>query len=237
MTTRIDTGDRVRGVTPLSRRAILGGAAAGFALAANGLFLPEGLQETEAREGANNGELGGRHGKDHRGRDRDRHRHRRDRDHRRHRRDRDEESDRDRPRGPFDDQGERNIEFVFLNNNERGTDPIHVTCYSYKWGTEEAISSENKTARPDAGVGFKTTVKFASLYIDKDRHVVWAKNPFYTEPTIEIAMSGGGISTAGPKAMEVGAMLSLQRQAYKIDVKRLDDTKDYKLFTVTYRVH
>jgi hypothetical protein len=131
MTTCIDSGGRVGGLAALSRRAILGGAAAGFALAANGLFLPERLQETEAREGANNGELGGRHGKDHRGRDRDRHRNRRDRDLRRHRRDRDEEPDRDSPRGPFDDQGVRNIEFVFLNDNERGTDPVQVTCYSY----------------------------------------------------------------------------------------------------------
>ena len=52
-----------------SRRALLGGAAGGFALAASGLFLPARLEEARAREGAYDGVLGGRHGKNRRGRD------------------------------------------------------------------------------------------------------------------------------------------------------------------------
>ena len=53
----------------VSRRGIVRVAAGAFTLAAGGLFLPEWLEEAEAREGAHDGELGGRHGNDHRGRD------------------------------------------------------------------------------------------------------------------------------------------------------------------------
>jgi hypothetical protein len=54
-----------------NRRALLRLATGGFALAASGLLLPGWLaEEAEAREGAYGGELGGRRGKDRRGRHR-----------------------------------------------------------------------------------------------------------------------------------------------------------------------
>ena len=56
--------------TERTRREVLRAATAGFALAASGLFLPHGLEQTAAREGANDGELGGRHGRDRKGRHR-----------------------------------------------------------------------------------------------------------------------------------------------------------------------
>jgi hypothetical protein len=65
-----------------SRRALLG-AASGFALVASGLFLPEWMEETEARKGAYGGKLGGRHGKNRRGRDKQKRRKRRHGKHRR----------------------------------------------------------------------------------------------------------------------------------------------------------
>jgi hypothetical protein len=55
--------------TLLNRRAVLSGAMVGFVLTAGGLFLPDDMAETEARDSAYDGQLGGRHGKDHRGRD------------------------------------------------------------------------------------------------------------------------------------------------------------------------
>jgi len=61
-----------------SRRRLLRAATGGFALAACGLFLPAGLEETAAREGALGGAMGGRHGKNHRGREHRRHQHKRD---------------------------------------------------------------------------------------------------------------------------------------------------------------
>jgi hypothetical protein len=51
-----------------TRRRLLSAATGGFALAASGLFLPNGLQVADARDGAAGGRLGGRHRKDHRGR-------------------------------------------------------------------------------------------------------------------------------------------------------------------------
>lgn len=52
--------------TDTTRRLLLRAAVGRFTLAASGLFLLQGLEETEAREGAAGGRLGGRHGKDHR---------------------------------------------------------------------------------------------------------------------------------------------------------------------------
>jgi len=60
-----------------SRRLLLGAAAGGFALAANGLFLPERLEGVDAREGALGAARGGRRGKNHKGRHG--HRHKKDR--------------------------------------------------------------------------------------------------------------------------------------------------------------
>jgi hypothetical protein len=53
-----------------TRRRLLRAATGGFALAACGLLLPAGPGETDAREGALGGAMGGRHGKDRRGRHR-----------------------------------------------------------------------------------------------------------------------------------------------------------------------
>ena len=58
--------------TGATRRRLLRAATGGFALAASGLFLPEGPEEADAREGALGGAKGGRHGKDLQGRSRHR---------------------------------------------------------------------------------------------------------------------------------------------------------------------
>ncbi|MFN8593704.1 MAG: hypothetical protein U0031_19760 [Thermomicrobiales bacterium] len=54
----------------LNRRGLLGDAVGGLVLAASGLFVPQWLEESEAREGAFGGRLGGRHGRNRRGRNR-----------------------------------------------------------------------------------------------------------------------------------------------------------------------
>ncbi len=225
-------GDAIRpaeadpGAMP-NRRALLRAGAGGFALAASGLVLPEWLHnEAEAREGAYDGKLGGRHGKNRRDRG--------NRTRRRHRRDRDKKPDRDPPKGIIDDEGVLNIQFIFVNNNGAGSEPIGVTCYSYAWGTNTVVGEETKSVRSETGASFTTSVKHASLYIDHDRHVVWAKNPYWSYPTIEINMAAGGTSIAGPQGLEVGATPSLQRGAHKIGAQRLPDDNTYKIFTVSY---
>lgn len=55
-----------------SRRLLLRGTAGGLALAASGLFVPDWLEEAEARDGVLGGAKGGRHGKNRRGRHRKR---------------------------------------------------------------------------------------------------------------------------------------------------------------------
>jgi hypothetical protein len=56
----------------LSRRGLLQAAAGGMALAASGLLLSARLEDVAARPGAAGGALGGRHGKNRRGRDKSR---------------------------------------------------------------------------------------------------------------------------------------------------------------------
>lgn len=63
---------------PCSRRHLLEMTTRGFILGASGLLLPETAEDILARDGANGGELGGRRGKNRRGRDKGRN-HRKDR--------------------------------------------------------------------------------------------------------------------------------------------------------------
>ncbi|MFN8593192.1 MAG: hypothetical protein U0031_17180 [Thermomicrobiales bacterium] len=54
----------------LSRRRLLRAATGAFVLSASGLYLPATVEEADARSGALDGRLGGRHGRDRRGQDR-----------------------------------------------------------------------------------------------------------------------------------------------------------------------
>lgn len=54
----------------LNRRRLLRAATGAFVLTASGLYLPAAVEDAEAREGAYGGRLGGRRGKNRRGRDR-----------------------------------------------------------------------------------------------------------------------------------------------------------------------
>ena len=204
----------------MSRRGLMRAAAGAFVLTASGLYVPDAAEEAEAREGTFDAKVGGRHGKDHRGRDRGR-----DRD--RHRRDRDKEPDRDPPKGIFDND----IQFIFVNNNDAGSEPIGVTCEYWRGSTLDVI---DKTAMPGAGVSFNTASNQALLYIDHNRHIVWAESPFFGYPTIKIN-SAGNRGGAGPKDMDEGDTLSWQHGNYKIDVQRLPDSSTYKVFTVSYQ--
>lgn len=209
----------------LDRRQLARALSGGVMLAASGLLLPAGGAAADARPGVAGGRLGGRHGRDHRGRDRDRDRHRRDRD---------KQPDHDPPQGFFDNEGERNIQFIFVNNNDRGTEPISATCYSFQWKSDVVVREETKVARAGTGVRFDTAVKSAALYIDHDRAVVRATNPYLGYPTIGVALAAGGLSQDGPKAMAVGATISLHRGHYRLVVTRLADEPTYKVFSVLY---
>jgi hypothetical protein len=79
MTRGNETDDRAADIAGLSRRTILTGAVAGFVMTASGVLLTVGEDEAEAREGVYDGQLGGRHGNNRRGREK-----RKPRDHGKH---------------------------------------------------------------------------------------------------------------------------------------------------------
>ena len=217
-----------------SRRTLLGaaggcaiGTAGGHALSAAGLWLPNGLADAEAREGAFGGVLGGRHGKNRRGRG---HQHRRGKHH-------DRSKDRGAPKsgsGTLGPEGELKITFVLINDSAV---EIDSTCFYYTWDSQDcdncSFGHDDKTVPAGESVEFVTNVKKAALWFDHDRHHVWAKNPFFGYPVIEI-FSAGGRGGAGPKNMAVGDTLSWRHGIYQIEVKRQDDYQDHKVFWVHY---
>lgn len=97
-----------------NRHLLLGGAAGGFALALGGHFLPTTIEETEAREGALGGALGGRRGKNRRGRDKRKRRGHGDR------KNRGKDQDQDKP--PGDELEYKGIEFRFEVTGGRSVD-------------------------------------------------------------------------------------------------------------------
>lgn len=101
-----------------TRRRLLQMAAGGFALAASGLFLPAGLEESAAREGALGGAKGGRHGKQHR------RRHRRTHGNRKARRTRDNSPGAGAPEGSL-------IRYVALRVNAGDLAPSTITVDFY----------------------------------------------------------------------------------------------------------
>ena len=227
-------------VVGVNRRRLLE-TAGGFALAASGLLVPAWREEAAAGEKPvqriqDRTEQRNRKQRNERQRNRRDHGDKKKQDRRDERRDGDQEPVLDPPQGFFDNEGVLDIAFIFLNNN---SNPIPVTCFSYKWNTLEVIGSEDKTARGGAGVRFDTAVKQASLYFDSrtpqsgNLHIVFAKNPYLGYPTIQINSINN--SVAGPKDMDIGAHLSLNRGDYKIEVARLPDDSTHKIFTVSYQ--
>ncbi|MFN8592219.1 MAG: hypothetical protein U0031_12235 [Thermomicrobiales bacterium] len=102
-----------------TRRRLLRAATGGFALAICELFLPEGTEETRARGGVLDGTIGGRRGKDHKGR----HRHRIHGD----RKDKDKHGDgAPRGSGPF-----RSSALTVVNIDARPLPPITLHCTFY----------------------------------------------------------------------------------------------------------
>ncbi|MFN8591146.1 MAG: hypothetical protein U0031_06740 [Thermomicrobiales bacterium] len=215
-----DLSGREAGPHP-DRRQLVRALSGGLVLATNRLPLPPGGDTADAR-GAYDGVLGGRHGRDRRGRNG------------RHRHDRDKRQDHDPPKGFFDNEGELNIQFIFVNNNDLGTAPISATCYSFKWKSDEVLREETKAAKPETGVRFDTAVKSAALYIDHDQAMVRATNPYLGYPTIAVALAAGGLSQDGPQDMAIGSTISLQRGRYKLVVTRLADEPTFKSFSVLY---
>lgn len=190
-------------------------SASGLLLTAAGLFLPAWLEETEARKDASGVHLEGKGGKRHRKGNRKRPRNRNSRVG-------------DGPEGFLD------IKFVLYNSAPTGTDPVSASCSYYKWGTTDTIGfSDEMTVLGGGSADFPTFVKSAELYLDGDKHGVWAKNPLFGDPTIQIRSAGrGGV---GPTGLDEGDTLVWKFSPYYIEVKRESDDSDHKVFSVFYK--
>lgn len=216
-------------VTAGSRRHLMR-AAGGLVLGARGLFLPDWLEEAEARKGANGGSLGGRRGKDRRGRQK---RKRRDRGE-----NQDKQQDRDKPRGenPF-----LNREVaVFVHNYRK--DPVKVTGWqSHSWPHEDTyfISPGWETTIPGrAADGSHSVKQFMSsgfdmaVVIGTDR-VVRCQNT-YGWPPASIRTGGwnsdGGFGGTILTEASMGVHQSISSDGIKIT--RVDDLDKYILFSV-----
>lgn len=132
------TGDAHERPTASRRRLLTG--TGGLALAASGLFLPDWLAETEAREGALGGDKGGRRGNDRKGRDQKR-------DHRNNRKKNKNKSDAPRGAGPLF----RSTALTVVN---KGSQPLQCTFfYRTKTGLDDygaPIANGTRTVNPGA---------------------------------------------------------------------------------------
>lgn len=215
-----------------TRRAVLG-AASGLALAASGLFLPEWLQETEARRGALDGAKGGRRGKNRRGRHKQRnHGDKKDKN-------------RDKPRGR---DGLELRSVALLVHNYRPF-AVQVQGWQYErlddylffgeWGFRqptgwEESTIQGRTGQPHFTREFISTSTWAAVQVGTDR-IVWGRNlvpPFWPTGTI---VSGGWNKdgwTGGDKLAQADLFVNSRIATDGISITRVDDTNDHIRFSV-----
>ena len=205
-----------------SRRGLIQTAAGGLVLAASGLFLPEWPEAIEAAEGAYGGKLGGRHGKDHRGR------HRR----RTHGDKKDKGGNNDHgPRGSF-----RGIEWQV--NCSEAVGPFLVEC----WGSGSSridFKVGGATVSHDHPATFQTDVRFALLWIDF-KYYVAAENPAAGFPRVTLGHGGtydptnhwrnGTVVVDAQVVTEDHIAAPMNVDGHHFVVLRETDSDDYKRF-------
>lgn len=206
----------------MHRRRLLGKAGFGLALAASGLFLPEWLAETEAREGALGGAKGGRRGKNRRGRDRKR----------RHGDKNDERKDRDKPRG---DVVPTHPDIYVVNWRSapvqtRGFDDDQAPHWhvrdGWDWQAIEAITPDDHYRTRDFASDGETVV----VQIGTDR-VVWFQFHWPWNPEVLIysggwdrdGLTGRGSILVGPTRLAIDDSVSTPG----ITATRIQDTNSH----------
>lgn len=206
-----------------SRRRLLSGAAGGLVLATSGLFLPEWLAETEAREGALGGAKGGRRGKDHKGR------------HKKRSHGGKKEKGQDKPRGG----SSKKLPIKFLVDLYGEHAPIKADYYSARLrpGLRDVWElKDSKSLAPSAAVSFAAADMKAALWLD-DRIMVEVNNrlPLLTVLTI----GHGGTFGAGDRGWEGGTVVftdgldvqavtqAFVMEGYRIRVEHLADDEDH----------
>ena len=220
-----------------TRRAMLSAAAGGFALAASGLFLPDWLEEAEARDGAYGGKLGGRHGKDHRGRDK------------RKRRTHGNKKDKGRDKNDSPPRGTVIRDVAFSIQNQRSTSVrLRVlqidrdqNAYVTKWDWDNIEPNSTKDYRASENVVIAEFFPEFNVNGVNSRRVMQGYNPPWSYPSVSIGWvprdwDGHGIPTFEQEiSFEQEAGATFTRDDMKFEVFRLNDSANHIEFRVTLR--
>jgi hypothetical protein len=215
----------------LGRRAVLAGAVGGFALAAGGLFVPRWLQEVDAREGAYGGRLGGRHGRNRRGRSPSQ---RRDNN----------KNENDGPRGSSGSQDGPHVRWIKFNlyndlaiPNQSSVIEPWVRLEGSQWGKFPNSSLANGKA---AAFPFRSAYQ-AALHIDSQFYVE-GRNFAIGTPQVVLA-HGGRMTETGYEAAQGSTLVKslVEGEEWvrfvagrRFAIKRITDSKDYIEFDVHY---
>jgi hypothetical protein len=219
----------------LTRRRLLGAAAVGFVLTGSGLLLPDRLaSEAEARpDGAFGGALGGRHGKDRRGRDK--RAHQRDRDGGRRRR--------SKPGRLF------HSVFFYVYNERQVTNPNQAASLVF-WGGHQPntifpdFRFEQIDARPLANGAFTPqsyTAGNAIAVVIDGRYTITATNPRIGDTFVRLDV-GGTMTKFGVEGgtRAIGVTLNQNEQTgttvegHTFNISRLYDTGTDEVYDVKF---
>lgn len=214
----------------VSRRTMLGTAVRGFALAASGLFVPRWLEEPEAKSGTYGGRLGGRRGKNRRGRSQAQ---RRDNN----------KNDNDGPRGAsrISEPHVRWIKFNLYNDlatpNQASVIEPWVRLEGSQWGKFPNASLANGAS---AAFPFRSSFQ-AALHIDSQFYVE-GRNFAIGTPQIVLARDGrmtqtgyeAAQGTTTIRALAEGEEIVRFLAGRRFAVKRIPDSNDYIEFDVRY---
>jgi hypothetical protein len=210
-----------------SRRALVA-AGAGWVLGAGGLLLPASLDEAEAR-GSLGGAMGGRHGKDHRGRSKHRKNNKNDND------------------GQARDQGlfSKDCSVAFLNQTGT-TFQVNIQLDSGYWScdTSGCLSCGpgfNSPIYADGSVTFNINANEWGAHDGVSYDDTWvgitASNPDVGEPKMTIGplteYYGVDLSQSESLAVGEGFQYRWASPNGTFYLERLADTSDYKMFRVT----
>lgn len=222
-----------------TRRRLLRASAAGFALAASGVFLPQHLPDAVARKGAANGQLGGRRGTDHRGRDRRR-------THGDKKEDRGNTSDKPPGAGL---QIAKDVQMTFHND---GPNPLSVVFWydgnpllNNQWHQDRGPI--NLTA--EAAEKYQSPTRSGGAWIDTGGFLqtfwVAAFNPLLGSPEVSfrwggevqdgVGHRGGSVVEQASVSLNEGDEFTWRVQQRVATVRRERDSDDSKVFTVRLR--
>ncbi|MFN8593228.1 MAG: hypothetical protein U0031_17360 [Thermomicrobiales bacterium] len=216
-----------------TRRSWVRSVGGGILMAVGGLYLPDWLEDTAAREGAFGGELGGRRGPDHRGRDKNTRR-----DHGSRNRDRKHDK---RP------EGFRGV-FLYIYNSRQITNPNQSASLEF-WGGHNASSlfpeyrwekaSERTLANGD--VTSENYLNIGLTSIVDGRYMIQAVNPEIATPFVRIDYGGKMTkygNDGGTKALLVdldeNESTGVEVEGHSFDIHRLYDTSDFKVFDIHF---